>query len=214
MLTTIRSFTLTALVATTFTSAGALAVAIDPLVPLQQSVEDRTQEMWSARWWMWAASFRNNGGGPVADVTGDYCNMRQEGGVFFLAGTYGSRPVHRTCTVPAGKHLFFPLVNYIVMPNGSGPCESLISQARAMTDGPQDLFLEIDGARVPDVAKRRIATECFNVNAFDRPGPKIMSASNGYWAMVKPLAPGKHTLHLGGTLPSLKQDVTYTLLVE
>ncbi|HET7403517.1 MAG TPA: hypothetical protein VFJ62_17095 [Usitatibacter sp.] len=213
MLTKLQSFAAAGLAAASFISTGALAAIADPLVPLNVPVEDRTQEMWSARWWMWAASFRN-GTGPISDLTGDYCNMRQEGGVFFLAGTFGSRPVHRTCTVPAGKHLFFPLVNYIVMPDGASPCEGLVSQARAITNEPGELVLEIDGTRVPGLEKRRIATECFNVNAFDRPGPKMMAASNGYWAMVKPLAPGKHTVRLGGTLPSLQQNVTYTLQVE
>lgn len=202
--------------------AGALAMAFaatghaaipdaSQLVPLQHVVDDRTQEMWSARWWMWAASF--DGAGPVTDTTGDLCGMRQEGEVFFLAGTYEHGPIQRTCKVPAGKHLFFPLVAWIVMPDGAGPCQDLTAQARAMTDRPKAMYLELDGVRQPDMEKRRVASSCFNVGAL-RGGPKMMGASNGYWAMLEPLAPGRHTLHFGGTLPSLAQDVTYTLLVE
>jgi len=208
-----RSLALSLLATTAIGAFAASAPSAEVLVPLGTPVADRTQEMWSARWWMWAASF--DGASPIQDTTGDLCGMRQMGEVFFLAGTYESRPVHRTCKVPAGKHLFFPLVNYVVTPNGGiSRCEEITAQARAMTDEPARMFLELDGKPLPDMKRQRIATsECFNVAAFSG-GPKMMSASNGYWAMLKPLPAGKHTLHLGGALPSLRQDVTYTLLVE
>ena len=32
--------------------------------------------------------------------------------------------------------------------------------------------------------------------------------------MLRPLAPGRHTLNFGGVLPSMLQAVTYTLIVE
>ena len=199
------------LAASVVANAHAAPAATSLLVPLQHAVDDRTHEMWSARWWMWAASFR--GGSPVADTTGELCGMRQQGEVFFLAGSYGGAPVERTCKVPAGRHLFFPLVAWIVMPDAPGPCQEVTTQARAMTDRPKGMYLEVDGARLPDMEKRRLETGCFNVAALGA-GPKVMAASNGYWAMLAPLEPGKHTLHFGGVLPSLQQDVTYTLLVE
>ena len=40
------------------------------------------------------------------------------------------------------------------------------------------------------------------------------SAANGYYVMLRPLAPGKHVLNFGGMLPGMSQAVTYTLLVE
>jgi hypothetical protein len=191
----------------------AMAASPSPLVGLHEAVADRTQEMWSARWWMWASSF-GDAPSPVRDLTGELCAAGQEGEVFFLAGTFERRPIHRTCKVPAGKYVFFPLVNYVVMPDGMAPCDSLSNTARAMTDGPLSLFAELDGLALPDLAKQRLATfKCFNINASSG-GAKLMSASNGYWLMLKPLSPGKHTLHFGGVLPSLRQDLTYTLLVQ
>ena len=44
----------------------------------------------------------------------------QSGPVWFLADTYGTKRTIRTCTVPRGKHLFFPLINYVVMLPASG----------------------------------------------------------------------------------------------
>src|SRR6185437_3171085 len=48
---------------------------------------------------------------PLQDTTGAHCATGQTGPVFFLAGTSGSGTVTRQCTVPAGKQLFFPLLN-------------------------------------------------------------------------------------------------------
>ena len=183
------------------------------VVPLQETIGDRTPAMWTARWWMWAASPRH-GAPAVRDLSGDLCGAGQEGEVFLLAGTYERRPVQRTCEVPAGKYLFFPIIAYIVMPNGTSNCASISSTAFGMTDEPQALFAELDGVAIPALEQRRVATtDCFNVNALAG-GPSMTSASNGYWLMLRPLAPGKHTLHFGGTLPSLRQDITYTLFVR
>ena len=183
-------------------------------VGTQEIIEDRTPEMWSARWWMWAASFRGEES-PVMDRDGSRCGAGQEGDTFFLAGAYGSRPVHRTCTVPRGKYLFFPLVTYIVM-SGEGPreCDHLRAEARAMVDNPGSLFAQLDGMPVEGLQARRAAPgKCFNVNAKSR-APTMPSAADGYWLMLRPLAPGRHELHFGGEVESLRQDIRYTLLVE
>jgi hypothetical protein len=198
-----------------FAAAPASLAANEPgsVVPLREYIGDRTPAMWSARWWMWAAS-PQHGSLAVRDLEGTQCGAGQEGEVFFLAGTFADRPVQRTCRVPAGKFLFFPIVAYIVMPNGAPNCSSHASTAAAMTDEPSALFAELDGVAIPKLEARRVATgDCFNVNAMSR-GPPLESASNGYWLMLRPLKPGKHVLHFGGTLPSLRQDITYTLVVS
>jgi len=48
---------------------------------------------------------------PLLDTTGRNCAVGQHGPVFFLVGGFGPSKVNRDCTVPAGKLLFFPLVN-------------------------------------------------------------------------------------------------------
>ena len=187
--------------------------ATDFVVPVPVADADRSQDMWTARWWMWAAS---PGATALRDTTGARCGEGQEGDVFFLAGTFERGPIERKCTVPAGKHLFFPVVNYIVWPEtGAGQCSSFKATARDMTDDPVTLLAELDGAAIPGVAARRIATdECFNMNARSSGGPRVLAASNGYWLMLKPLPKGQHTLHFVGVLPSLRQDITYQLRVE
>jgi hypothetical protein len=66
-------------------------------------------QQWSAKWWQWAWSipFSTN---PILDTTGADCGVDQSGPVWYLAGTAGFN-AERDCTLPAGKMIFFPIVN-------------------------------------------------------------------------------------------------------
>lgn len=185
-------------------------------------IDGKSQAEWSRLWWQWAASFQYDES-PVADQTGQNCQLKQNGRVFFLAGTYGSNRTIRKCGVPRGKYVFFPLINYIVTPCSSdGSCQSaptckeVEDTARATTDDPAMLILEIDGKRISNLQLHRQASpECFDMAALANPSFHVYpSASNGYYAMLAPLAPGTHVINFGGVLASMSQAVTYTLFVE
>ena len=186
------------------------------LVPPGEQVADVSQEEWSRNWWQWAGSFGYEES-PIADKIGAHCGAKQSGAVWFLAGTYGTKRTVRECAVPRGKYLFFPLINYVVMPpvDRQVNCKAVMSSAAQMTDHVSSLVLEIDGVRHADLAAHRLSTrQCFDTGA--RAEPKIAvypSAANGYYVMI-PLPPGKHTLNFGGALPSMLQAVTYVLTVE
>jgi len=64
---------------------------------------------WSAKWWQWVWSIPKPLN-PIFDTTGANCGVDQSGPVWFLAGTSGTSVV-RNCVVPAGKMIFFPIVN-------------------------------------------------------------------------------------------------------
>jgi hypothetical protein len=175
-----------------------------------------SQENWSREWWQWAGSFQQFDS-PVADRTGRRCGLKQSGAVWFLAGTYGTERTIRTCTIPAGKHLFFPLINYVVSPRyeNSLTCEQAKATAASITDGAMSLVLELDGKQFKGLSIHRQATrECFDVA--ERSGGGVSpSAANGYYIMLRPLTRGTHTLNFGGILPDdMSQAVTYTLHVE
>jgi len=177
-----------------------------------------TQSELTKRWWQWASSFEY-ADSPVSDPTGERCGAGQEGPVWFLAGTYGSAPARRTCHIPAGKHLFFPLINYVVMPQNCNcsSCEIATGLAQSITNSPTGLFVELDGRAMDKLAQHRIASPpgCFNVAARIPGGPKIEpSASDGYWMHLPPLEKGTHKLRFGGTLSSLRQELIYILIVE
>lgn len=190
----------------------------DGIVGLDESIGGKSQAMLSVRWWQWAASFQYDES-PVSDRTGDRCGAKQEGDVWFLAGTYGSAPARRTCRVPGGKYLFFPLINYVVMPSQCRSCltcESSMEAAKEMTDEAMGLFAELDGKSLAGLNERRVASQaCFNLAELVPNGPKMEpSASNGYWLLLAPLPKGRHTLRFGGSLPSLRQELIYNLVVE
>ena len=194
----------------------------EQLLPPNASVAGHSQSDLSRIWWQWAGSFQSEDS-PVFDRSGAKCGLKQSGRVWFLAGTYGSRRVQRTCTVPRGRYLFFPLINYIVMPcSGDAPCETrppcdmVIETARDATDGPSLLILEIDGKRYSGLEQHRQATAgCFDPAALTpTAGAAFPSASNGYYVLLAPLSPGAHVVNFGGILPSLSQAVTYQLTVQ
>jgi len=187
------------------------------VVPADEAVAGTTQAEWSRLWWQWAGSFEASES-PVADRTGELCASKQHGDIWFLAGTYGTRRTIRTCTVPHGKHLFFPLINFVVAPaaGGSTNCMSVMTSAARMTEGVSNLVLEIDGVRQADLTKHRQPSRgCFDLGALAEPKRRVFpSAGDGYYIMLRPLPAGTHTLNFGGVLPTMLQAVTYTLIVE
>jgi hypothetical protein len=188
-------------------------------VPPGEPIAGVSQADWSKNWWQWAASF-DNSDSPVADRVGKNCHLKQSGPVWFLAGTYGTQRTIRTCSIPRDKYLFFPLINYVVMPDRGTTCAtccpSYTETAKSITDQPSYLILDVDGKRIEGLAKYRQSTsECFDMGALAQPKYRIFpSAGNGYYVMLRPLSPGKHVLNFGGALPDMSQAVTYTLIVE
>jgi hypothetical protein len=181
------------------------------LVPFDQAIAGATQTEWSVRWWQWAFSFER-AFSPVADRTGALCASRQSGEVWFLAGTYGTQRTERSCTVPYGKTLFFPLLNYMVFraEGSKESCMALAARAAALTQDPSALVLDIDGKRYQNLQRHRYATPCFSIV----PGQPADAAADGYYVAISPLPRGRHVLNFGGMLPSMAQAVTYTLTVE
>ena len=189
----------------------------DLIVPPKSQVEGLSQEEWSRAWWQWAGSFEMSES-PIADRSGALCGSKQKGPVWFLAGTYGTHRTIRTCKVPRGKYLFFPLINYAVMPpvDRRVDCTAVKASAAEMTDHASKLIVDVDGVRIKNLATYRQATgKCFDMGVLAEPKTRVYpSAANGYYVMLKPLSPGKHVLNFGGALPSMLQAVTYTLEIE
>ncbi|MFZ3003952.1 MAG: hypothetical protein WA071_26805 [Undibacterium umbellatum] len=188
------------------------------LITPKHVVAGKTQGEWSSAWWQWARSFDGENNSPVADKTGDSCHLKQEGPVWFLAGTYGTQRTIRTCTVPKGKYLYFPMINYMVNSTVAGnvSCKGVTEAVRKTIDGIHMLVLEIDGVRATKLeAHRQISPGCFDAGALTGGRVKLdPTAADGYYVMLKPLSPGKHTINFGGRGSNMSQAVTYTLIVE
>jgi hypothetical protein len=116
--------------------------------------------------------------------------------------------------------LFFPLINYVVMPRncqGCLTCGAGAGTRRArLVDEPMGLFAELDETPIASLTQHRVASPPVStLRRARRTGPRIApSASDGYWLALRPLPKGRHTLRFGGSLPSLRQELVYTLIVE
>ena len=193
-------------------AAHALAQPAPPLLPPGKAMAGASQEEWSKRWWRWALAFDEDES-PVGDPDGRFCALGQSGPVWFLAGTYGTARTIRHCRVPAGKTLFFPLINYITLEpdDEDESCGSLKRRAARLTPATTALVLEVNGKRFNGLASHRQATRrCFHVFEDD----ETLAAGNGFYVALGPLKRGRYTLNFGGILPELSQAVTYTLDVE
>jgi hypothetical protein len=186
---------------------------------------------WSAAWWQYVLTFTNDVS-PYLDTTGLYCNEGQGGPVFFLAGG-PVNPTTRRCTIPAGKALFFPLINVECSTVEPAPFYGRdAQQARACAalwnDGIdiKSLKLTIDGKHVKDLDDFRVQSPFYDFIV--PPADNFLgvngvtsgsSASDGYWVMVKPLSPGMHVIHfeaawVSGPGAGAVQNVTYILTVN
>jgi len=200
------------------------------VVPPDEIVFGKTYGQWSAEWWQWALSMRRDAH-PLFDK-GD-CSEGQKGPVWFLGGSFTGESVTRTCTVPSGKHLFFPIVNVECSDVEPDPFfgstdEERLACAQAFIDdvGKSTLKATIDGVDVRSLPRFRVASPPFN---FRMPAQNNIlfvggvtsgrSASDGYWLMLEPPSPGTHVIHFEGAFVSglfagFAQNITYNLTVQ
>src|SRR5579859_6482918 len=200
---------------------------VSPL-SLDQNINGRSGADLSAEWWKWAMASPQEIN-PVRDSSGRHCGVGQSGEVWFLAGGFGSARISRTCTIPFGKYIFFPVVNMAYWPpeeNSGYTCEQAKASASLNNDTAVDLFASVDGVEIPNVKTYRARTEkCFDI--FERvprsygPYKAFPSASDGYWLLVAPLPKGKHTIKFGGkynrgsaAYGRMVQDIEYYVVVE
>lgn len=198
-----------------FCAAGMAAAASSPaeksppsatVMPLDAKVDSLGYPELTARWWQWAL---NAPIAPYLDPDGRFCDLGQEGPIWFLAGTQGSATVRRECVVPADKYIFLPVINMVHWQASSRtndkknpmPCAELQRRAALNNDHLLSAIVLIDGVPVPDVAHYRVRSNgCFPI-APEADGEADASiprgASDGYWLLIAPLKPGRHTLVVG-----------------
>jgi hypothetical protein len=207
-------------------------ICLGLLLPMQaESAENNELRNLSAEWWQWLLSIPP-AENPSLDPTGDKCVVGQRGSTWFLAGTFGG-PVTRTCSVPTGKEIFFPVANSVFFdsPNrcGQGPEQLSVAEMRAILDGfiagVSGVSVELDGRPVRDQDLHRVRSKVFGIalpeeNLFDAGAPceagiYSPSVADGYYVLLEPLAAGQHTLRFRAENPEegFVIDTTYHLTV-
>lgn len=196
----------------------------------------KTYGQWAAAWWQWALALPATAH-PLFD-TAD-CSTGQSGKVWFLGGKFCmtgdpncNGTAVRTCEVPAGKALFFPIVNTeCSTAEGNGSTENQLRDcANSIIDGARKLSAELDGESLKELGiKQRyrsdsplfIWTLASHDNVLKAGGADIAdgtsspAVADGVHLMLAPLPIGPHTLRFHGEFPkfNFSLDITYYLTV-
>jgi hypothetical protein len=201
-------------------AAPASANGADPgVVPPPARPYGSTYAEWSARWWQWALAIpdaRN----PLKDGS-DCLHVAEEqsGPVWFLGGAIDeSINAERNCSVPAGKALFFPVINVECSTLEAPPFYGADGDAlRTCVDGftLADAYAEIDGVAVRGLARYFVQSPVFDFtlppdNVLGLPEGTGSSVSNGIYLLLPPLSAGAHVIRFGGTYPDFDFSIAIT----
>jgi hypothetical protein len=199
----------------------------------------------AAAWTQWAYS-KPVGDIPVIGGDPDYTEAQcdgtpvspTQGKQWFLAGTTDGSVVERTCTMPVGTHLFFPVVTSFgvkVFPFEDAEVErqkaiNFINRVLADPAFRQSIVVTVDGKAVKSNRIVRATSPLFTItlpadNIFNCPTcvpPVVVPAgeyegalADGVWVTLPPLPPGEHEIHFEMSAPSVpfSQNNTYNLTV-
>lgn len=194
------------------------------VVPVDQVTFGKTYAELSAEWWQWVLGIRV-ASNPLLDTTGEFCAVKQADSsspFWFLAGTFGGS-AHRSCTIPHGKLLFFPLINVVAFdPDPNETVDDLRRLAAAFINDTRSLEAVIDGRSLTDLFGQRVVSPVFSFTVpgggLIDPGLHSPAVSDGFWLLLEPLSSGTHEVHFGGRVAGanvrpFSVDVTYTLTV-
>ena len=189
------------------------------VIPRDELAYGRSYGEWAAAWWQWVLSIPSDAH-PLLN-TAD-CTTGQSGPVFFLGGTFVTGPVQRSCTVPSGKSLFFPILNEL---RASFPPPFVtINDQRSLNAADLDgatLGVDLGGKELRSLnTDFRVQSVTFDVTLPDNnllgipTGAYSVATDDGYYVMLKPLKPGNYVLHITGSDSLVQLDVTYNLTIS
>lgn len=193
----------------------------------------------TAQWWQWALSIPVPSN-PLLDPTspGDptavNCMVGQRGPIWFLAGAASGGVIRRTCSVPEGVPLFFPVINAVNVntPGFCGQTASLtVKGLRALVapfiDAVTVVEAKVDNKPVKQI--RRVRSEPFIAAlptdnlfaapcaALDPPGQPAgiysPGVDDGYYVKLNGLDEGVHTVEFSAKSGAFELDVAYILTV-
>jgi hypothetical protein len=188
----------------------------------------------AAAWTQWAYS-KEPAESPLIGGDPDYTEAQCDGTpvsptpgkTWFLAGTPDGSMVERTCTMPAGTQLFFPVVSASFFITFPGPPffedkqlarDSVRDFIKAVEHDPElSIEVTVDGEEIDSKQIVRAKTPRFfpvtfpedNIfdcpqcpTPFDLPGGTYDTVSNGLWVALPPLTPGEHVIHFELSAPN------------
>ena len=194
------------------------------VVAPDQPVAEKSQLELSQEWWRWALGAPNSGN-PLLDEDGVFAQVGNNGPVFFVAGSIFGEPTVRTFAVPAGRPIFFPVINNLFIetppPECAGSVACALARVSPVIDDATALTATLDGLNLLAAGAsgfRQTSSAFFSValpddNLFGAPKGSYDAVSDGYWVAVEGLSAGPHTLIFGATSGGFLVDVTANLRV-
>jgi len=184
----------------------------------------------TGEWWQWALSIPASVNPNLVHPEEDTCMIGQRGPIWFLAGVIGGGSAMRTCSVPEGNSLFFPVINYVNFYSPQCPpltgktVKELRDYIKPFIKGIDNVSVTLDGQEIKKTLLRFVISDPFEFalppdNVFPGCPADIYSPAvdAGDYASLPPLSPGGHMLHFHGEshseLGDFVNDVTYNLIV-
>jgi hypothetical protein len=221
----------------TAASAQTLAASSKVVEPGEEFSGKSYNEL-ASKWtnWLTAEPIATN---PAFDPDGRFCDLNQDGDVWFLASTFEG-VANRTCEIPAGKAIFLSLGGVFLsfapeFPAAGDPCLQMATTVeKVRCDVNNDVPVapgisfkaSLDGASVKDLfAYRaqskpggftlRVPNPSFLTDLGFAPGDRSPAVADGYFLFLKPLKPGVHNLSFRLINPDLSETgVNYTLIIH
>lgn len=191
----------------------------------------KTYEALSVAWRDWQQGVIDQTGlSPFSDdPTGALCGVNQQGKYWHLAGAPADteNPVVRTCTVPAGKFIHFPIINLAWITQDEAGAEQIADPGfRAFVEGlfegalnaeETTLGVTIDGIELANLHDYLVESPVFELPYYGSLENGFLNFDSGYYLLLAPLSRGAHTIHISGSFPlfgnTITVDVTYELTV-
>ncbi len=191
----------------------------------------KTLGEWQARWYQWRQRLTVRQGNDPATEQGDVdCSRGQSGPVWFLAGTAGGTAVRTNCDLPANKYLGLPLVDTAFF-NDKSAGENFSAREKRLilapiVDQSCQLTATVDSVSIAlrySIGRNQSPPfRSFYVGSDGKPGVDPETIIDGYFAVIPPLAKGRHDIKLHGAYcdpatgdPVFVSDATYEdVLVE
>jgi hypothetical protein len=192
------------------------------VIPPNSHAYGTTYSELAGAWWNWALA-APAAESPLIDPTGENCSNGQAGKIWFLAGSWAG-DTERSCTVPTGKAIFFPLINGLSFAPEFGTTEAEVrADVNSDIDPTNVLVCEIDGVPLDDLFSYR-AESPEGGFTFIVPegsilydwllGDRYPAVADGYWLLLPPLPKGDHIIYFHAEMTTGEvQDMTYHLTV-
>jgi hypothetical protein len=182
---------------------------------------------WTQRFWNRFMSIPVNVG-PATDKTGIQCGINQSGPVWFLGGPLGGTNT-LSCTIPAGKVILAPAATFIndypcpdptFEPAQGQTLEDFLTRGVTPIIDSFSSAVELDGnpLKVHRVtAGLQSFTGAKDISSIDAcvTGSPQLAVADGQYALIGPLSPGLHTLHIHIDSPLFgSTDNTFHLTIK